>query len=601
MRIPLFGFAVANQADLPEFLSVARQALTKTGYDPETLIAGTSCAAVGDDVQTEGGVFAVTGIVPEETDPTSALRRFAQEQFDQTVDTRQVPDGSFVLAFQRPKDPSKLILATDKYGTMPLFYLMTDKGCWFSNDQKLLFGLNIPFRLRPLSLPEGLHRLVPPPPLTHFDEIKSLPLSTCVEIDLNTAKSTEFRYHAIEKSVDTKAFAHLRTRSDAELSDTLEHVLRQAVQNSVAPYKTTGVLLSGGVDSSLLAAFAKPHTDLIAVHIDQPDGESELDYAQTVARKIGVDLHVIDFTGTAFRQNFVKAVWEQGQPFFIANGMGLQYAAQSGVFETADVLIDGEGADFPMYSSGIQQTSLWRFFLARQMRLPVAIVDRSLNKLAGLCRKFGYSVSVPRQGGGLHETLCARTIEDIKLYDQFYAQLTHIDDPLERDLATQVVQGYESSLQNVLTRLDSASRLSGKHTIFPYLHPDYVDLIMNLPASVKLRKRKGLKPKLELKWLVKKVAAKHLPDEAIYRPKVGFGMPTGVWLGHFPDGYKKDSWIKSFFELFDSGFDHLLRNVGQSLNLYFLVALETWGRLFDRRIPLEEVESQFGVIPRPAS
>lgn len=595
MRIPLFGFVVADPAHASVWEDHARAALTEAGHNPACLIIGAQSGATGDAVKVEQGLFAYAGVLPDVADPATTLQEFVQAHHGTAASARQVPEGSFVLAWRDAADPGSLLLATDKFGTIPLFYIATPEGCWFSSDQTLLFGLDLSFRLRPLSLPEGLHRLVPPPPLTHFNELRSLPLSTCVRIMLPQSTEHAFRYHAIEESVDPAALALHRTRSDADLADTLEEALSGAVRASVAPYDKTGVLLSGGVDSSLLSVFAAQHTDLVAVHIDQPDGDSELVYAQSVARQIGIELHVVEFTSAAFRQNFVRAVWEQAQSFFIANGMALQYTAQSGLFDAAEILIDGEGADFPMYSSGIQKNSLWRFFLSRHMRLPDSLVDRALSKLTGLTSKLGYAVSVPRKGDGLHETLCARTIEDAKLYRRFHTGLTHINDPLERDLAAQVVQGYESSLQNVLTRLDPASRLAGKHTVFPYLHPDYIDVVMNLPASVKLRRARGLKPRLELKWLVKKVAERHLPHDAMYRPKVGFGMPAGTWLGTFPDGYHDGSWIKATFELSDSGFDHLLHSSGQSQNLYFLTALETWGRLFDRREALADVEARFSL------
>lgn len=594
MRRPFFGFALADATLREAHHRRLADALGRAGHAGARIVSrgGLCCAADGEAARDDRHV-AYAGVLPDAAPGETGTRllEFMRGAASGEVATADLPHGSFVAAYQ--EDASALHLATDGFGTMPLFVVPSEGGCWYSNDPKLLFDVGLTLALRPLSLVEGLHRLVPVPPLSHFEGMISLRSSRILRIDLARGSRRTHRYHRIEAVVDAPSYARHAARSVEEQERLYEEALDRAVARSVAPFRKVGLLLSGGVDSSLLACFGKRHADLVAVHIDQPGGASELEHAEGVARRLDIPLDVVDFTRDAFAKHFVTAIHEQAQPFFIANGMGLQHASRSGLFASADVLIDGEGADFTMLSSGIRTSSLWRLFSRARSGLPARLFDRAMDGRATLLRRFGYRVREAGRPGGLHDLLCARLVEDEEILARFGDLFAHVDDPAERDVAAQVLQGFESYLQNVLTRLDPASRVAGKHTVFPYLEPGYVSYVTNLPATFKLRRKAGLGLGMERKWLAKRVAARHLPASAIHRPKVGFGIPSGPWLQRFPAGLAQHSWVRGFFALSDGGFEHLLRTVGTSPDLFFLVSLEVWGRLFVRGDTVAETEAAF--------
>lgn len=593
-RMPLFGFAVAGDVCDPDRISSIKEAADKFQLPSADISTFDGLASMGEDCHRRSGrPLIATGVLSQPNGRSLAEQLFEFSDGLENADkaSEDIPWGSFAFASKPSTD--KLHLAADTFSTIPL-YLMPKQGvCWFSTDVALLLEAESPVSVRPLSLVEGFHRLLALPPHSHFQGIFRVEGSVVATVDLKSGQTEFHRYHRFERRIDKSTYTANKQRQMDDLAIELETRLTAATKKAISTHRNVGLLLSGGVDSSALAAIASREVKITAVHVDQPGPGSELSHARDVADALGLELRVVDFTKGDFRSEFVRSVQAQGTPFFISNGIGLQHAAREGAFDGTDILVDGEGADGAMYSASVQRASLLRFHFRNSLRVPDGVTDRYISLLRGSAGLLGLRLTAGGDGSGLHHLLGARLIQDKSLLRQYEAAFSHIDDMSERELASQVMHGFSRTLTSLLLRLDAASKIAGKHILLPYLDPEYLDFVLNLPASAKVRRKSRWSLKPERKWLLKKVAAKLVPQSAVYRPKVGFGLPAGSWLEEYPAGLVKESWIRDTFGLSEDAFRHLLDDAGTSNGLFFITSLEVWGRLFDRREPLEVVEAAF--------
>lgn len=593
-RMPLFGFAVSSDACDPENILAIKKAARKFQLPTADINIFDGLAAIGEDYhRRSGSPLIATGVLSQSNGRSLAehLSDFSDRLEHADKASEEVPWGSF--AFASKPSTEKLHLAADAFGTIPLYLMPKEGVCWFSTDVALLLEVGTPVSVRPLSLVEGFHRLLALPPHSHLNGIYRVEGSVVAAVDLQSGQTEFHRYHHFERRINRGTYEANKRRDMDDLAGELETRLTAATKKAISAHRNVGLLLSGGVDSSTLAAIASREVEITAVHVDQPGPGSELSHARDVADALGLGLRVVNFTKEDFRSEFVRSVQAQGTPFFISNGIGLQHAAREGAFDGTDILVDGEGADGAMYSASVQRASLLRFHFRNSLRVPDAVTDRYIRLLRGSAGLLGMRLTAGDDGSGLHHLLGARLIQDKSLLRQYEAAFSHIDDASERELASQVMHGFSRTLTSLLLRLDAASKIAGKHILLPYLDPEYLDFVLNLPASAKVRRKDGWSLKPERKWLLKKVAAKLVPQSAVYRPKVGFGLPAGSWLEEFPAGLVKESWIRETFGLSEEAFRHLLSDAGTSNGLFFITSLEVWGRLFDRREPLEVVEAAF--------
>jgi asparagine synthase (glutamine-hydrolysing) len=133
---------------------------------------------------------------------------------------------------------------------------------------------------------------------------------------------------------------------------------------------------------------------------------------------------------------------------------------------------------------------------------------------------------------------------------------------------------------SILTKVDRASMAHGLEVRPPFLARDVVDWAFTLPSSLKLHRGTS-------KYLLKRAAAGHLPDDIIHRPKKGFAIPVGAWLrGPLKARLAQalspsplwDSGLldRSVFQVFAA--EHAARRGDHSKALWSLVVLDAWVR-----------------------
>jgi hypothetical protein len=211
--------------------------------------------------------------------------------------------------------------------------------------------------------------------------------------------------------------------------------------------------------------------------------------------------------------------------------------------------------------------------------------------MRGYLRRIGMDTTVSGEIRGLHRVLWARGIERLLLRDRIHQRLCHLSSAWEREVAAALLEKfYDQGL--MVQQMHAIARRAGTELVLPFLDDGLMRFSTNLPVGAKIRwDWRSLRP--ATKWLEGRVAARWLPASAVYRPKVGFGMPAGRWIGCMPETWLRDSWISEQFGLSRPVLERLIAQSGETNDRVFLITMEIWGRLFSREQSLETVRAEW--------
>ena len=292
-----------------------------------------------------------------------------------------------------------------------------------------------------------------------------------------------------------------------EAADRLYETLSEVVRQQLLADVPVGLLLSGGVDSSILAALAARALDrpLRTLSVGFENHPGELEHARTVARFIGSDhseqIISVDEVMTEFEQNaryYDDLFWDTG---FITSLIIYRRCRAEGL----KVVLVGEGADeiFAGYGTFNRLARGWVNFLPRALH-----------------RYLFYRQYSGQQWGSFRTA--------------FDALIGRIGEQVGQDWF-EVVRRYELDYRlpcNLNMKVDRASMANSVEARVPYQDPRVVALALSLPRSYLLKENQD-------KRVLRHMALKHrlLPEEIVARPKFGMMMPS--------------SWLKDDARLFD--------------------------------------------------
>lgn len=515
--------------------------------------------------------------------------------------------GMFAFAVWDGRNRS-LLLARDHMGQKPLFYAHTDRAFLFASEVKgiLATGLVTPepdlealwhyisLRFVPddRSLVKGVHKLRAGHTLTLVD-----------------GKATERKYWS-------PVFTDKVKRSEDELADELDELLNRIVREHLLSDVEVGVFLSGGIDSSTVAAIAaRQQSSLSSFSIGVKDQSfDELPYARMVSEKYGLTAHerIVEADLVRLMPKMIRAMDEPSDPF----GVGV-YLVSEVASEHVKVVLSGDGGDenfagYDRYAG--QRLAEYYSWLPRPLRQHV------MPRLIGLIpESFGYK-SLAQKARWLNEMSLyssghryAQSMSFLRFMPEAKQQL-FTDDALagiaERDSAQKILDFFDDGsatdvvdrmlYTDLMTRMPDhlltlGDRMSMAHSLEarPVL-VDYelVEFAARLPADMKLRGR-------QLKYLLKKVASRYLPAPLIEREKQGFSFPIARWLRTDLKEYTRRLFAQSRFVelgLFREEYmtrlfrEHLDGTADHNYRLWILINLEIWYRMYFENNSVEDMQ-----------
>lgn len=431
-------------------------------------------------------------------------------------------DGMFAIAvWDAPA--RRLVLARDRAGEKPLFWRQVGSEIWFASE------------LQPL-LPDR-HRTVDPVALLDYTQFGFVRAPrTIVEGIHKVLPGTALVFTGVTPVVHRfwPPAVNRDSSLDAETAErALEARLTEAVDRQLASDVPVGVFASGGLDSSLLTAIAargRGHrVRTFAVGFADPRYD-ERQPAADLARVCGTRHESIMVGDTALLAAFDRAtdrIAEPiGDPALLPTMLLASHARQS-----VGVVLSGEGADELF---GGYPTYLGHRLAPAFSRLPRAVRSgfaRALDRLPASHGKVTWDYLLRRFVGAADAPLLARHVAwfgtglspDV-LAQAYRRELDLGDADPGEALARVMFFDYRTYLADgLLTKIDRATMLSGLEARAPYLDRGVTELAWQLPTSLTVRG-------LDTKWLLKRVALRHLPAAFVLRRKRGLSVPIAGWI-----------------------------------------------------------------------
>lgn len=434
--------------------------------------------------------------------------------------------GSFSLALVT-HESGEVLLARDRFGTKPLFYAATPQGWVWASEIKCL----CPLLDRVAVDPEGLRQAI------HYRYMVG---RTLVDGVTQVMPASFVRLVAgslpIESHYWQLDFKPLQGDDDLDYwADRVDAALDASFARLGKQYRDVGILLSGGVDSSLLAlkAARSGFRTCVALTARLPGENPELEWAIAVARHLGIEHQIVDVDESYIREAFPWLVWRMEEPPRHYNSFVL-----SKLFETArtrvGVLLNGHTADAmfgPQACIAIDRFSRRHSqlrFMPRALRLGLAsrLPTNGSLRAARLKRtlqldEHQYAKTLFRiDYGGLGEQIFGRHFHPAnpgrRSLERFYDASAATTERFQRfDIYT-----FNQSHMAVLDRLSAPWGVSVN---LPFISPEMVNVALEVPS--RLKADGGI-----AKPVLKTLAARYFPKDWIYRQKQGFPTQTSRWL-----------------------------------------------------------------------
>lgn len=477
-------------------------------------------------------------------------------------------DGMFAIAILDQRE-RMLHLARDPFGEKPLFYASANgRFAWSSNLLALatLSWVDSSTDLQAQDDYLALHYV--PGPGTIFRGVRRLLPGHRMTVSLDDVQPKIERYFS--QSLEQRPSV-----ADAEL----ESVLRHAVESRLAADVPVGIFLSGGLDSSLVAAFAAAsHSGIRTFSMGfDTNAHDESAYARLVAHHVGSNHHEFRFSSDAFGELVPKVASALDEPLGDQAALPLYWLSQE-ARQHVKVVLSGEGADelFAGYS-------YYRSFAPANLR------QRMVARLKGSAHAPGALTTLTRNAqpttpSGFPLLADAHERQQLASHDftrnsqwegTLMTWLSLSADPLQRAMAADLATWLPDNLLVKLDRMTMAHSLEGRA---PYLQRDLVNMALTGLRNPDRIDKAGCKRALH------RVARKWLPQSILQRRKQGFVLPMRSWLASWFENHGGVSGYFAARPLNDLDPAHLIQLVSDDISrgiqrerlLFALVMYAEW-------------------------
>lgn len=436
---------------------------------------------------------------------------------------------------------NKLYLIRDRLGVKPLYYYHVNNTLIFASEIKsIVAGLDSPPNLNLQAVWDQLTLRYVPAPQTIWQQIVKLEPGCYLEYDLATSKIVITKYWHI----NFKSAKACKTRDyDAEFADLFLSAVDKRLLAADVP---VGILLSGGLDSSAVAAAAVElgHKNFHTFSIGFLDGGNfnELNYARKVAEHIGSTHHEIVIQQTEFMSWIEKLVWHLDEPIADLASIPLYFVSDLAA-KHVKVVLSGEGADEVLAGYDLDKLANKLRKLKTLSYLPNSLLNLLPYQSCKNLAKSGYAQFM--QQNILHITnsfseqekmdLCNFKVE--RATDLYIKDLYKIS--TSREPLDQLQQAYCTSwlVEDLLMKADKMSMAASLELRVPFLDHKLVEWAATLPLVHKVG---NLRQGYITKRILRNFATKRLPKEIIERQKLGFPVPAYQWLKQDLISYAKD-------------------------------------------------------------
>ncbi len=490
--------------------------------------------------------------------------------------------GMFSVAIFDNRNPSKphCHLIRDRVGIKPLYVLRTHKGEWLfaSEIRALLAHPDVYAEMDDIAFWHYLTFIVAPAPYTLFKNIWKIPAAHMVTID-HTGEAHAWRWWDNVPTANNTL-----TTNDLSLDEAGDEVIRllkQSIERRMVSDVPFGVLLSGGVDSSMNVALMSELMDrpveTFTIGYEQYEDSNEFQFAERVAKQFHTNHHTTRINSAQVLNFLPELIKTQDEPIADNVCIPLYFLSKLVKDSGTKVVQVGEGADEnflgywwcdhyknkyeqiykPIFDQTVQ--SWWKRRLKNSKRKLSfqdeedryisyrASVKEELFWGGAVCwwgsareqltpnpQRFSNTAACP-----IHNLLPA-SFQSLNSHEIIREYVSELGLPLSEPTVLQKIPFIEHRLrlpEHLLMRVDKMSMAHSIEARVPFLDHHLIEFTNKLPLSYKLNNGVG-------KIILKKIAEKYLPNDLLYRKKQGFGAPMENWFKEV----KFAKWCQSSFE-----------------------------------------------------
>jgi asparagine synthase (glutamine-hydrolysing) len=434
----------------------------------------------------------------------------------------------------------KLMIARDRMGKKPLYYLQTETQFAFASEIKAILTLpNVPKDIRLDAVYDFFAYQYVPDPKSIFTHIHKLPPGHYMTVDAKGIEITQYW---------DVSFKHTSTASEVELTEKLRELVTHCTKQRMVSDVPLGAFLSGGVDSSGVVAMmaSNSETPVKTCSIGFDDKKyNETEFAKEVADKYHTEHH--EFTvHQNVADNLEEIVGFFDEPFADPSLVPTFFVSEL-ARQQVTVAIAGDGGDevfagYEKYTTDATENSL-------RNKFPAVIRKHLFPKLANFLASS--NAKIWRKGKSLLTSLSQEPAMG------FYTTNSQIDDRqwnklIKPEVKNQLgdyhpskitIDAYEKSdgpdhlakilytdmktylPGGILVKVDRMSMANSLEVRAPLLDKEVVEFAATLPSEMKFKNG-------EKKHILKEAFKPMLPDNILYRKKMGFSVPLASWFRH---------------------------------------------------------------------
>ena len=469
--------------------------------------------------------------------------------------------GMFAFALWDRKN-KELSLARDRIGEKPLYYGWQNNVFLFGSDLSALKAHSIfNAKIDRDSLASYLRYNYVPTPASIYEGIFKLTPGSILSLTKDDSRFVPgllpepIKYWSLEDSINS-GISKPFEGSDKEAIDTLDELLAGSVKQQMISDVPLGVFLSGGIDSTTVAALMQSQSNspinTFTIGFDEV-AYNEANHAGVIAQHLGTHHHELYVSAKDTLDVIPNLQNIYSEPFADSSQIPTYLVSQLAK-KSVTVSLSGDGGDelFGGYSRYLFADKYWpivsrlplslrrellRIITELQSRSPAGVTPQVLSYLLSKM-----SITLPFEKiQKVGDVITKRTL------DEMYLALTSIcQDPSEllingterktgrpRILESSKFQSFGHEMMywdtlsylpdDILVKVDRAAMAVSLETRVPFLDHRIIDLAWKMPSRLKIRGGEG-------KWVLRQVLNRYVPNKLVDRPKAGFGVPIDDWL-----------------------------------------------------------------------
>jgi asparagine synthase (glutamine-hydrolysing) len=431
-------------------------------------------------------------------------------------------NGMFAIALW-DSTKKKLILARDRMGIKPLYYLVKDDVLLFASEMKAILQAPIERTVYRQSLYTILNLGYIPGDRTLLHGIRKLPPSSYL---VYQDKSVRIESYWGIPPIDVSA-------NEEQLLEKLQAAIEESVRDQLVADVPVGCFLSGGLDTSVLVAYAAKASREPLKTFCMGFGEEtdEFKDARLIAEHFGTDHHEITVDSSQAMKLYPRMIWHMEAPKY---NLYPWFVCEL-VHKYVKVCLSGNGGDevfggyYARYQNALRIQELAKKGVAGALKIPSRFLQaisqgiRTQNRFRVLQALGDNAAEYLILAGALPDSFNAKLFKGDDLvpnlrehYSQFFEGVDFVQGVMNAELRTKLVD-------DLLSVDDSMSMASSLELRVPLLDNRIVDLMTTIPWRLKFA------PGTHGKLMLRKVVQKVLPDESMRKPKWGFSVNVQAW------------------------------------------------------------------------